>query len=321
MCILVFVTFLCQGQPAEKTQPAEKAFAVRPPAASASYVLGPQDEFTVRALDAEELQGPYRIDSNGDVRLPMVGLVHCTGLTTEALEAELVKRLKPFIKEPQVTVRMTELRSRPVSVFGAVKKPGIEQLQGETTLIEVLSVAGGLADDAGSVVRVTRRLDWGRIPLPQAKLDPTGQFSVAELGVNSLLDARDPSRNIVVRPNDVITVPRADTIYVLGEVRKAGGFTLHQNETFSVLQALTVAEGMTHTAAPKNARILRLDPESPNRKQIAINLQPVLAGKQPDIPMQPDDILFIPNNVPKSAALRAVEAAIQIGTGVVIWRR
>lgn len=308
------------------------AVLLRPPALVAqaavhtsvpsTYVLGPEDEITIKSLDAEELSGtPYRIDSSGNVRLPLMGTLHCAGLTIEQLERELAKRLKVYVKDPQVSIRVAELRSRPVSVFGAVKKPGVQQLQAETTLVELLSAAGGLAEDSGNFVRITRRLEWGPIPLPGAADDPTGKYSTAQVSVKTIMGARNPESNIIVRPNDVVTVPRADMVYVIGEVKKAGGFTMRESEKVSVLQALSFAEGMSHSASAKNAKILRLTAASSNREEISVNLQNILAGKQTDVIMLPDDILFVPNNAPKSAALRGVEAAIQIGTGVAVFHR
>src|SRR5207248_2064666 len=120
---------------------------------------------------------------------------------------------------------------------------------------EMLSLAGGLDTTAGPTLKITRHLDRGRIPLPNAKDDPTGQFSVAEVSVKSILDARNPAENILVQPNDVISIPRADTIYVLGQVQKAGGFVLNDREDVTALQALSMAGGLDRASKPKDAKI------------------------------------------------------------------
>jgi polysaccharide export outer membrane protein len=187
-------------------------------------------------------------------------------------------------------------------------------------LVEVLALAGGLDTNAGSTLKVTRRKEWGPIPLPNAADDPTGQFRVADLDIKSLLEATNPEANILVQPNDVISVPRADTVYVTGHVQKPGGFLLNERRGVTVLEAVSMAGGFDRTAKPQNARLLRHQPGSTSRVYIAVNLKKILEGKQPDVRMQPEDILFVPNNVPKSAALRALDAAIQMGTGVVVWR-
>jgi polysaccharide export outer membrane protein len=287
-----------------------------------TYVLGPEDQITIRALDAEEISDkPVRIDFSGYIRLPMAGRLRASGLTIEQLEAQLVERLKTFIREPEVSVSITEFRSQPVSVIGAVRNPGVHQLQGRKTLIEILSLAGGLNTDAGHTIKITRRLEWGRVPLRTAADDPTAQFSVAQVSVKAIMEAKNPEENIIVRPYDVISVPRAQMVYVTGQVQRSGGFVLNERETLSVLQALILAGGLNPAASPQNSRILRPSPGASNRTELAVDLKKILAGKAQDLPLQPEDILFVPASTPKKAAIRALEAAIQVGTGIVIWRR
>src|SRR5262249_33657642 len=112
----------------------------------------------------------------------------------------------------------------------------------------------------------------------------------------------------------------AELIYVLGEVKKPGGFTLHSHARVSALEALAMANGLEKTARPKNARILRVVGDGKNRATIRTDLLRIIDGKSPDIPLQANDILLIPNNIPRAAALRGIEAAIQMGTGILIYR-
>src|SRR3989442_5133654 len=224
-----------------------------------SYILGPNDQITVHALDAEEISDkPYRISAAGDVTFPMIGKVKAAGLTVEELESVLVKALQEFIRQPKAAVAVSEFRSQPVSVIGAVTNPGVLQLQGNKTLVEVLSLVGGVRNDAGSSIKITRKREWGPLPLPDAKLDASGQFSTAEIKLKDVLGARNPEQNIPIRPNDVISVTRNEIVYVLGAVKKAGGFPMAERDTLSVLQALSLAEGLDRTASPKNAKILRV---------------------------------------------------------------
>ncbi len=308
---------------AQQQAPAPAAApAAAPEQARSTYVLGPEDQIVIRALDAEEISDkPVRIDMSGHIRLPMVGRLRAAGLTLEQLEAELVNRLRTFIQQPEVAVSITEFRSQPVSVLGAVKSPGVHQLQGRKTLVEMLSLAGGLNGDAGHSVKIARRLEWGRIPLRSAADDASRQFSVAQVSLKAILEAKNPDENIVICPQDVITVPRAEMVYVIGQVQRAGGFVLNERENISVLKALSLAGGLDRAASPKNSRILRSAPGGPNRLEIAVDLRRILAGKASDVPLQPEDILFVPASTPKRAAIRAAEAAVQIGTGIVIWRR
>jgi polysaccharide export outer membrane protein len=285
------------------------------------YTIGAGDDLLIRAIGLEEFDGkPVRVDIRGDLNLPMVGRIHAAGRTLEDLQKELAARLKKFLTDPDVTVSLGEMRSQPVSVLGAVQTPGVHQLQGEKTLFEVLSLAGGLRPDAGNTVKITRRLNWGRIPLRNAADDSTGRFSVASVGVKSILAGANPEENIEIKPNDVISVPRADLIYVIGAVKKAGGFVLGENESLSALQVLSLAEGMDRTAAPQEAKIMRTVEGNSNRAEIPVNLKKILAGKGTDVPLKANDILFIPTSATKNAALRTLEAAVQIGTGLAIYR-
>ncbi len=289
--------------------------------AAQGYVLGSGDLLTVWVADAEDMsQRPLRVDHTGSIRLPLVGLVHVAGLTTTQVEAELVERLARYMKHPQVSVTVTEYRSQPVSVLGAVNQPGIQQLQGKRTLVELLAMAGGPSDQAGAVVRLTRQATWGPIPVPGAKPDTSGQFSVAEFNLKSLLAGETPEANVVIRPNDVISVPRGQMVYVVGEVGHAGGFVLKDQETMTALQALALAGGMLRTASPGKAKILRMQPGGADRTETAVDLKKVLEGKATDVSLRPDDILFVPSSAPKRAAARAAEAILQTATGVVIWR-
>jgi polysaccharide export outer membrane protein len=292
-----------------------------PPEAPSSYVLGPDDQIAIRALDVEEIsEKPIRIDLRGNLNLPLVGRLRAAGLTAEQLEADLVARLKTYVREPQVTVIITEFRSQPVSVLGAVTNPGVHQIQGRKSLFEILSMAGGLRQDAGNTIKITRRKEWGPIPLPNAKDDPSGQFSVAEVSIRSVMEAKNPQENILVRPYDVISVPKAELVYVIGEVARSGGFTLNEQGAISALQALSLAGGLARTAAPQRAKILRMNHGAAQRTEVALNLKQILAGKAGDVLLQPDDILFVPNNTAKNVAIRTIEAVISVGSGLAIYR-
>ena len=288
---------------------------------ASSYTLGPDDQIMVRALHVPEFSDkPIRIEADGSIHLPLVGRVQAGGVTTWRLESELVESLKAYIQEPEVSVELVEQRSQPVSVLGAVKAPGSYQLHGAKTLTEVLSLAGGTDADAGYLLRVARRVSQGALPLPNAQPDSTGEFTVAEVNLQEVMDGKSMQSSLAIEPYDVITVPRAKMVYVIGEVHKPGGFVLHETEHISVLQALALAEGLNSTAGRKNARVLRPETAGGEHEEIPVNLNNILAGKTKDTPLHPGDILFIPNSAAKSAAMRSIEAAIQMATGLVIWR-
>lgn len=286
-----------------------------------TYLLGPDDQLEISGPELTEFGGkPVRIDSDGNVQVPMVGREHVAGMTVQQTEQKLNKDLQKFIREPQVVVNVAEIRSQPVSVLGAVNSPGVHQVQGHKTLLEMLSQAGGIRQDAGYSVRITRQVEWGCIPLPGATLDQTGKFTVAEVNLQKIMEAKDPAENVQIFPHDVITVPKADMVYVIGEVRRSGGFVLGEHKTISVLQALSLAEGMSNVADSKHAKILRLNREQDKREELPVDIKELFKGKKGDVTLQADDILFVPGSTGKKVALRTLETAIQTGSGLAIWR-
>jgi polysaccharide export outer membrane protein len=281
-----------------------------------TYVLGPGDEVSIWALGADEISAhPLRVGLNGYLDVPLAGHVKAEGLTVDQLRDELVKQLASQIKQPQVTVSVTDLRSQPVSVMGAVNKPGVYQLQGQKTLLEVLSMAEGVRGDAGNSVRISRPIEEGPLPLAGAAPDASGRFSVAETGLRNALDSRNPASALMIKPHDVITVADGQTVYVVGDVNKAGGFPLGQREKISVLQALSLAQGLGPAARPSAARILRESADGSTRSDIPIDVKRILDGKASDVQLEASDILFIPDSAGKVVALRAAQAA-----GIALWR-
>ena len=170
--------------------------------------------------------------------------------------------------------------------------------------------------DAGPVAVLTRQKVWGAIPHPDAH-QIAGGDDVVEIDLKSLTESRKAADNVLVKPHDVISVPPAELVYVVGNVKKAGGFPLGGKPSLSVLQALALAEGLDPRAAASRARILR--PAQATTAQIPVNVQKILEGKAEDIVLRPNDILFIPSNAMKSVTMRTIEAAIQIGTGIAIF--
>jgi polysaccharide export outer membrane protein len=303
------------------------ASAQQPPPTTApspsGYVLGPDDQIAIRALEGLDLgDKPVLIGVNGDITLPLIGRLKAAGLTVEQLETELASRLKTYVKDPQVSVTVTEFRSQPVSVFGAVTTPGVVQLRGRKTLYEVLSMAGGPRETAGSTISIVRLAEYGPIPLPGAAPDPTGRYSTAELDMQQILDGRNPAANIEIKPHDVITVSQGNTrtVYVVGDVQRSGAFNLGGQRTISVLSALSMAGGLGRTAKPEQAKVFRPSSDPQKHDEIAVNIKQILAGKSEDIALRPDDILVVPTSSRKTFAVllsgtlgAAVSSAIYAG--------
>ena len=286
-----------------------------------SYRLGPNDTLSIRCPNAEEFgEAPIRIDTDGQITLPLTGRIQAAGRTLEELEADIRGRLEKFIIEPQVVVRLVEARSQPVSVIGAVNRPGVVQLEGSKRLLEILSLAGGLRPDAGQLLTLTRRQESGPVPLPGNRADETDRYSIAEIDLKELMSGTNPKANVEIRPFDVLSVPVAELIYVVGEVKRPGGFALAHPESVSVLQALSLAEGLFGVASAKDARIIRQTGKT-DREEIPVNLTRLLTGEAEDVPMQAGDILFVPKNKAKSASLKVLDVVLQTASGMMIYRR
>ena len=282
-----------------------------------NYLLGPDDEVQI---SGEELDEPpdksLRVDGNGSIQVPFVGRVHVAGLTVEQAEQELNKQLSTYIRQAKIAINVKELRSQPVSVLGAVNTPGVHQVQGHQTLLEMLSEAGGIRQDSGYSIRITREVAWGCIPLPDATLDATGRYIVGSVNLKEIMEGKHPEENIQIFPHDVISVPKGEMVYVIGDVKRAGGFVLGEHESISVLQALSLAEGLGPSSQAQNSRILRMNPNGEQRTEIAVNVKTILSGKIKDIPLQSDDILFVPDSTGKKVLSRVADATLQAA----VWR-
>lgn len=305
-----------------------------------SYRIGAEDLLSITVYSAPELNRTVRVSEQGTIALPLIGDVPAAGFTARQLEMVIEELLnRSYMNDPQVTVFVQEMQSHPVAVFGAVGKPGIYQIQGPKSLIEVLSLAQGLADDAGDKVIVMRRSGAASaasansltpeiahsISLrsvsarPEPITDSKNSAESMQIDLKELLSSTSPVYNIQVKPGDIVKVPHAGIVYVVGEVRKPGGFLLRANESISVLQALALAEGTTSTSSQKAARIIRTS-KSGAREEIRINLKKILAGKEADPVLLSHDILFVPNSTGKSAFYRGAEAAVSITAGLIVYR-
>jgi polysaccharide export outer membrane protein len=264
---------------------------------------------------------PLRINSSGTINLPLVGRVEAAGKTVAELEDQLIADLSKFEVSPEVSVSITEYRSQPVSVLGAVNKPGVYELEGPRTLAQMIAMAGGLQPDAGYKLKLTRETRWGDIPLKGATTDADQKYNTATVKLLGIADGAQPEDNIPVKPFDVIFVPKGEMVYVMGEVTKSGGFVLHDQESMSALEAVSLAGGYSPRAAPKKARILRSIEGEDHREELSLNLSAVASGQAPDVRLLPKDVLVIPNDTAREVRIRVIEAAIGLGTGILIFRR
>jgi polysaccharide biosynthesis/export protein len=286
-----------------------------------TYELGPSDQIMVRVPDAEELDGKtFRIEDDGTATLPLVGVVKMGGLTVSQIEDDLKNRLKVYVRNPLVSITVVQFRSAPIFFVGQFQKPGIYALQGRHTLVEMLQTAGGLLPTAGRRIKVTRKSESGPIPLGAAVVDPGTKTSSVEISLVSLTQNINPAEDIELQPYDVVSVDRAEQVYLMGAFGKQGGIEVGDRDYISALQLLAQAGGLSAGAIPEKALILRPVLDTARRAVIPINLTKVLTTEGNDYPLLPNDILFVPTRKEKSKLLERVETVlISTGISVVIY--
>jgi len=264
------------------------------PAIRPNYVLGPNDQVLVRAPNVEELnERPFRIDADGFVTLPLIGRVQAGGQTVQGLETDVTEKLRQFVREPQIAITVVQFHSEPVFVLGDFKTPGIYPLEGRT-LVEMLSSVGGTQPDASRRIKVSRRSEYGAIPLPGATVDSEKKTSSVEVSLAALSENLNPAEDLVLKPYDMVTVERAGRVYVAGEVSKPGAIELASRDSISITQAMAEAGGLSPFANRSKARVLRPVAGTSRRAEIDIDLKRVFEGKDSDFPLLPNDALFVP---------------------------
>jgi polysaccharide export outer membrane protein len=251
--------------------------------ALSDYRIGQQDLLEVRVFGVDELSQTVRVADDGSITMPLLGRLQVGGLTKTELE-RLVRDLleERFVKDPQVTVFVAEYESRRVAVSGAVKLPGTYQMLGQKTLLEMISMAGGLAADMGQRIIVFRRREGGA----------TERLTI---DLERLVFAADPTLNLTVVPGDIIYVPTVEKlrIFVSGAVRNPNLYEVPRANPVTVLKAITLAGGTTDRAADKKIQIMRTD-ENGQRVALTVNLRRIKRGKDEDPLLQADDIVLVP---------------------------
>lgn len=275
----------------------EASSAVKAVPADSAVRLGAGDLVEVSVFGAPDLETKIRVTSDGDINLPLINDVHVEGLTIDEAESVIARRLQNggFVKNPHVQIYIQEYTSQGASVLGEVARPGVYPVLGNQTLFNLVSAAGGLTDRAGGNIVVTHR----------------GQPPITIPISRNLEDSR--GAEIAVLPGDSIVVRRADVVYVVGDVGRPSGL-LMEGGSISVLQAIALVGGANPSAKLNGTRIVRRSPAG--LTTIAVPLKRLLEAKTNDLPMQADDILFVPASSRKLLQARTAEAAVQLATGV-----
>jgi polysaccharide biosynthesis/export protein len=260
-----------------------------------SLQLGVGDLIEMTVYDVPELTTKTRISSNGDIYCALIGPTHVAGLTTEEAAKLIEKRLSVFLKDPYVSLFVTEYASQGASLLGEVAKPGIYPVLGEQHLFDLISASGGLTEKAGHSITVTHRSNPDHpvtVPLSRNLSD-------------------NPESNIKVFPADTIVVRKADIVYVVGDVGRPSGLLMDASG-LTVLKAVALAGGTTRTAKLSGAKILHKGPDG--MIETPVHLKKILQAKAPDLSLQADDVLVVPSSAGKILAGRTLEAAMQAAT-------
>ena len=283
-----------------------------------SQKLGVDDLIAVSVYDAPELTRTVRVEADGAIHLPMLtNGVKAAGLFARDVESSLVEALKSeqILVDPVVKVTVAEYHSRPISVMGAVRKPLTFQAVGTVTLLDALARAEGLSQDAGTEVLVSR---------PQPSPDSRGEVTstlVERIPLNRLLKDADPAVNYQLHGGEEIRIPEAGKIFVLGNVKKPGAFAVHDAGDNSILKMVALSEGVLPYAA-KLAYIYRRDPNG-DKREIEVEFDKIMQRKAPDMALQVDDVLYIPDNKSRRNAVNVIDRITGFGastaSGILIW--
>ncbi len=265
---------------------AEAPRFVAPKAPSSSqkdYTIGGKDVLQIVVFEEADLSSDgIRVSLDGFITFPLIGRVRVEGMTAYQAERELTRLLKTrYLVNPQVSVHLMEYSSKVVNVLGAVRNRGAIPLKGPSTLLEVLSLAGGVnIDEAGPNLIILRPLPGG------------GGVKNITINLDRLLNEGDLSQNIALQNKDTIFIPQADQIFVFGEVTSPGPYKLRTKDV-SVVEAITMAGGPTRLAAPNRTRFVRV--KDGIEQYISVNVDSIIKGdKSQDILLRPGDIVVIP---------------------------
>ena len=289
------------------------------------YVIAKDDLLNIDVVGVQELSREYRVDGDGMITLPMLSRpVTAAGLTLDQLSQVIRNDLidAGLLRDPQVTVSVKSSPWNTVVLSGAAKKTGVYPVYGHTTLLELLTEAEGLTDDAGSTAIVTRAGSSPvRIEPNPARAAPDAQpaFSrTLKVDVWRLWQNGDSGLNVDLYPGDRVMVQRAGIVYVLGAVNRAGGFVLSgDQDQMTVLRAIALAGNFTREAKPAKAVIIRKTSHAPaGRQEVRVDLKKVLSNQAPDQQLLASDILYIP----ESGAKRTLDTVINTAVYTTIWR-
>lgn len=251
--------------------------------AHSEYIVGVRDILDIRVFDEPDLSKEASVSEAGDIRFPLLGSLRVAGLTPRQIEVLIAQKLgERYLVAPQVFVALKEYNSRRAVVLGMVKNPGTYALMGETTVLDLVSRAGGVLETGGKTWVLVRRGNR-----PSEKTEPP-----LLIDANRLLRRGEKQLNIAVEDGDTLFVPKSDGVYVYGEVKKPG--VVLYRDGLTVLQAISLAEGLSARANPGKVQIIRTD--EGREQKIRVDLDAIVDDARRDVVLKPEDIIVVPES-------------------------
>lgn len=253
----------------------------------AEYKIGPKDLLEINVFELPELNQTVRVSEEGSITIPLVGRVMIDGLAKDEVERKLAELLEEkYVKKAQVSVFIKEYQSKQVAVIGAVGEPGMYELVGNLTLLQMISKAGGFTENASNELFVLRK-------------ENNGSPAALRINLEELLMNGNPKLNIPLQANDVINVPLDEIIhvYVFGEVKNPGALEVKMSKKITLLQAIAQAGGTTEGASKSGILIKRKDKKTHRESQIKVNLKDIIKGKRLDIELTEGDVVYVPEKI------------------------
>jgi polysaccharide export outer membrane protein len=291
---LATATNLPTASPAERTAP--------PDAAPETHMhIGPGDLLNISVFDIPEMTQSIRVNDAGDATINLVGTLHLAGLSAFEAQSLIAATLKArnFLVDPEVSVFISQYTTQGVSILGEVHQPGVYQVLGTRTLLDIISEAGGITAFASSEATIKRAS--GEILKVRLTKDAQASFAA----------------DVPLMPGDKVMIPRAGIVYVLGDVGRPGGFIMSNDGKITLLQAIALAGGPNRTSALNHAQLIRKS--SAGTPQMEVKVKQILDGKLADFPLQSEDILYVPSSGAKSLIYRTAPPIAASAAGAAIY--
>jgi polysaccharide export outer membrane protein len=279
-------------------------------------LIGVGDIINIRIAEEDDVSGRYQVSDAGEVKIPLLNKpIHADGLTTFEFSTKLAQELKvqDILKEPYVTVFIERGMTQNVTVSGPVARPGIYPIERATRLVDVLSMSGGLAPNAGQTITITHPTAEPKQNIDGTKPSQAVDSNVStfeSVDVATLMSGENHSANIVVHAGDQITVSSASVVYVVGAVMRPGAFAVQDPRNgLSVLKAIALVEGTQSTASLGKTIIVRKSTNEAGREEIQVDLAKIMKGQAKDPILQANDILYVPQSGMKQGLKRMGDAA------------